>query len=192
MKCFSLCAAGFSLGLAMTANAASYDVFKDGTTNLLGTFEAPAAGGLLTSALLTVKGGVFDVLGAGGLTPIFDAIVNDVDGSGAPFGAVFNSVAFITTDIASNAVLCGIGECAFSFEGASGVVPGQWYVDYVPGGGGGAALAFGYYQVAPSPVPVSASGGFLLVSGGLLASAATRRRKKPLSAHHPIGKLIVN
>jgi hypothetical protein len=173
---FRSLAAGCILLAAGPADAATYDVFKDGTTDLLGTFEAPAVGGLLTSALMSVKGGVFDVLGVGGLAPIFDSIAMDVDGSGAPFGAVFNSVAFMTTDIAANPILCGIGECAFSFEGSAGPVPGQWYVDYVPGGNGGAALAFGYYQIAAAAVPLPASGLLLLGAAGALAFTTRRRR----------------
>jgi hypothetical protein len=163
------------LVVAAPASAATYDVFKDGTTDLLGIFEAPAAGGLLSSALLSVKGGVFDVLGAGGLAPVFDAVALDVDGSAAPFGAIFNSAAFATTDIAANPILCGIGECAFSFDGRVGPVPGQWYLDYVPGGNGGAALAFGYYQIAAAAVPLPASGLLLLGAVGMMAASARRR-----------------
>jgi hypothetical protein len=168
-------AAACFLFVSAPVSAATYDVFKDGTTDLLGTFEAPIAGGLLTSALLSVKGGVFDVLGAGGLAPIFDAVALDVDGSGAAFGAVFNSAAFATTDIAANPILCGIGECVFSFDGRSGPVPGQWYVDYIPGGNGGAALAFGYYQIAAAAVPLPASGLLLLGAIGVMATSARRR-----------------
>jgi hypothetical protein len=176
MKYAELAAACLML-VSAPATAATYDVFKDGTTVLLGTFDAPVAGGLLTSALMAVKGGIFDVLGVGGLAPNFDAVDLDVDGSGAPFGAVFNSAAFATTDIAANPILCGIGECAFSFDGRSGPVPGQWYLDYVPGGGGGAALAFGYYQVAAAAVPLPASGLLLLGGVGLMAASARRRRE---------------
>jgi hypothetical protein len=175
MKLELLCVACL-LSTVVPASAATYDVFRDGTNSLLGTFEAPEAGGLLTSAMMLVKGGVFDVLGAGNLAPIFDSIALDVDGSGAPFGAVFNSVAFMTTDIAANPIACGIGECVFQFEGKSGQVPGQWYLDYIPGGNGAAALAFGYYQVAPSAVPLPASGLLLLGAAAALALTARRRR----------------
>lgn len=173
---FRSLAAACILSAAGPAGAATYDVFRAGTTDLLGTFEAPAAGGLLTAASLSVSGGIFDVLGAGGLAPIFDAIGFDVVGSGGPFGAVLNSVAFATTDIAANPILCGIGECAFSFFGSFGPTPGEWHVDYVPGGVGVAALAFGHYQVAPSAVPLPASGLLLLGAAAALALSTRRRR----------------
>jgi hypothetical protein len=173
---FRSLAAACILSVAGPAGAATYDVFKDGTTDLLGTFEAPSVGGLLTSALMSVKGGVFDVLGVGGMAPIFDAVAMDVDGSGATFGSVFNSVAFMTTDIAANPILCGIGECVFSFDGRSGPTPGQWYVDYVPGGNGAAAIATGYYQIAAAAVPLPASGLLLLGAAGALALSTRRRR----------------
>lgn len=152
------------------ADAATFDLFRAGTTDLLGTFEAPASGGLLTAASISVKGGVFDVLGLGSMAPVFDAVEMDVDGNGGVFGTLFNSVAFLTTDIAANPVSCGIGECVFSFEGSSGPVPGQWYVDYI-GVGGAAALAFGHYDVAastPAPVPLPMTAVLLIGAGALL------------------------
>lgn len=157
------------------ASAATFDLFKAGTTDLLGTFEAPLDGGLLTAASVSVKSGIFDVLGLGGMAPVFDAVEMDVDGNGGVFGTLFNSVAFLTTDIAANPVNCGIGECVFSFEGSSGPVPGQWYVDYV-GVGGAAALAFGHYDVvvstpAPVPLPITA----VLLVGALTLLLSMRR-----------------
>ena len=173
---FRSLAAACILSAAGPAGAATYDVFTAGTTNLLGTFEAPAAGGLLTAASLSVAGGIFDVLGAGGLAPLFDAIDFDVVGpSGGSLGAVFNSVAFATT-VAANPILCGIGECAFSFFGSSVSTPGEWHVDYVPGGVGVAVLGSGYYQVAPSLVPLPASGLLLLGAAAALALSTRRRR----------------
>lgn len=173
---FRSLAAACILSAAGPAGAATYDVFRDGTTNLLGTFEAPAAGGLLTSALMSVKGVIFDVLGVGGDAPIFDAVAMDVDGSAAQFGSVFNSAAFLTTDIAANTILCGIGECVFSFDGRVGLIPGEWAVHYVPGGNGAANIAFGHYQIAAAAIPLPASGLLLLGAAGALALSTRRRR----------------
>ncbi len=154
------------------SDAASFELYEEGTDTLLGSFEAPDAGGLLTAASIAVGGGIFETLGAAGQTPTYDAVANDVDGSGAAFGYVYNVNVFDTFDISSNPITCGIGECAFQLEGAFGGTPGEWYLDYLPAGG--AAIDLGYYEVRAAIVPVPASGLLLLGAVGVLAA---RRRK---------------
>lgn len=159
--------------LPAAAPAATFLVFEEGTTTLLGSFEAPAGGGALTSASLSFGGGVFDVLGTGGGAPIYDPVANDVDG--APFGVVLNSVAFATTDLFSNPLLCGAGECAFQFEAALPPVPGTYFVDSIVGGG--TAIALGAYEVVPAPIPLPAGAALLGGAAALLALLGRRRAR---------------
>lgn len=161
------------LATAAGADAATFTVFSAGSSDVLGSFEAPAVGGPLSAALLLVKGGVFDMLGTGSLAPVYDPTLPDVHGAGGSIGAVFNSVAFDTTDVSDNPITCGIGECAFSFFDKFDAAPPEWHLDYVVDGG--AALAFGRYEIAAATVPLPASGAAML--GALFAvGLATRRR----------------
>jgi hypothetical protein len=168
-----------ALALALSATAApaaTFNIFEAGTTSLLGTFEAPLGGGPLTAASISAGGGVFDVLALGSMAPVYDAVNNWITGAASPFGAVSNSVAFMTTDISDNDITCGIGECFFSLTDSSGGgAPAEWYLDYVPGVGTPAAIDAGFYEIAPIPLPASA----LLLAGALAAVAgvaAGRRR----------------
>ncbi len=162
---------------AEQTEAATFSVFDAGTMTALGTFDAPTAGGLLTAASLSVFGGVFDVLGCGTSAPVFDALQLDVDGNGGQFGSIFNSVAFNTVDVNANPILCGVGDCVFSFDGIFGVTPGEWYVDYVPGGVGVAAIGTGFYQISPATIPLPASGVFILTAWAALLVMANRPKR---------------
>lgn len=167
-------AGGFAV-IASTAGAAVFDVFEAGTTTLLGSFEAPATGGAVTSGSFSVDGGMFDVLGIGPLEPLYNATDNWITGTPGGFGAFFNSVAYNTTDISSNPITCGVGECVLSFtsSGDPGVSPAEWYLNYLPDGG--AAIDFGYYEIKPGIIPLPA-GAILLLSALGFGGLILRRR----------------
>lgn len=168
---FALC-----LMAATPALPATFNIFEAGTTTQLGTFDAPVAGGAVTSAVLTLAGGVFDVLDLGAQAPVYDAVNNWIVGTGSSFGSVTNSVAFNTTDFLSNPITCQIGECVFSFTNSGGGgVPAEWYLDYIPGNPANAApIDLGYYDIVIAPVPLPATA--LLLVGALAGLVRMRRR----------------
>ena len=161
---------------ATAAPAATFNVFEAGTATLLGTFEAPLGGGPLTGASFSVDGGVFDVLTGGSTAPVYDAANNWVRGAANPFGSITNSVAYMTDEFGSgDPITCGVGECFFSLTSNSGGgTPNEWYLDYIPGMGGGAAVDLGFYEIKPIPLPATA----LLLAGALagVAGIAAGRR----------------
>lgn len=165
-----------SLVVPGAAQAATFSVFEAGTATLLGTFDAPAGGGAVTAGSFGIDGGVFDVPTGLADFPAYDPVDNVIRGIAAAFGRFSNSVAYNTFDIASNPVVCGIGQCILSFTDSAdpGNVPAEWYLDYIPGNpADAAALDFGYYQIAPVPLP---AGAVLLLSALGLGYAGLRRR----------------
>jgi len=163
--------------VAGPVKAATFEVFEAGTSMLLGTFDAPLTGGAVTGASFSINGGVFDVLGTGNQTLIYNSVANDLDGM-LGFGVVYNSNSFNTTDIVSSPVFCGVGECPLSFDSSFAPTPGEWYLDYIPlGPGTPAALDLGFYDIALAPVPLPASALLLF---GALASAFAAVRKRPV------------
>jgi hypothetical protein len=154
---------------ATAAPAATFNIFEAGTTTLLGTFEAPLGGGALTTASISVDGGLFNVLDGGTSAPVYDAVNNWITGAGDPFAGITNSVAYNTTDIAMNPITCGVGECVFALTDSSGPgVPPEWAIIYLPGP---ASIDFGFYEIQPVPLPATA----LMLAGALAAFGAVRR-----------------
>lgn len=174
------CAAVIScFGIATASMAETFNVFEAGTTDLLGTFDAPVAGGLVTAGSFSVDGGVFDVPAGLANFPNYDAIDSVIRGVASSFGYFANSVAYNTVDVNSNAVTCGVFECILSFtDSAGGGVPAEWYLDYVPFIGAAAAIDFGFYEIAEvAPVPLPAGGLLLLTGLGAGALLARKRRQ---------------
>ena len=176
MRIVPIAAAVFAL--ASPAFSVTYNVYEAGTTDLLGNFDSPETGGLLTSAYFALEGGVFTTLAAGNSAPTYDATNNWVRGAGGPFGGVINSIAFNTTEFGSgDPITCDIGKCVFSMTSSSGGgVPPEWYLDYVDSGGGGAAIALGHYEIKIAPIPLPAAG--LLLAGGVVALFSLGRRQR--------------
>lgn len=147
------------LMISGSANAASYDMFSAGTSNLLGTFEAPAAGGEFTAISFSISGITFDVLGTGAQAPTYFLTDNDVDGMSE------NSMA---------SGICGVGECFLSFfTKADAMTPGEWAVDkLVPGDY--VHITGGYYDIEMSVVPLPSS--LLLFGSALIGLGLVRRR----------------
>lgn len=169
-----------AVALASPALAVTYNVHEAGGATLLGSFDAPAAGGLLTAASFALEGGVFTTLAVGNSAPTYDATNNWVRGAAGPFGGIVNSIAFDTTEFGSgDPIACGIGKCIFSMTSSGGGgVPAEWYLDYVDGGAA-AAIALGHYEIeaapVPAPVPLPAAG--LLLAGGVAGLFGLRRRR---------------
>ena len=176
MRIVPIAAAVFALAspaVAVTYNV--YNVYSSGPIGFLGNFEALGSGGALTSASFALGGGVFTTLGTGNVAPTYDATNNWVTGPVGGFGAVLNSTVFDTEDVNDNPITCNIGECVFSMTSSGGGgVPAEWYLDYFPGGGGGAAIATGHYEIAPIPLPAAG----LLLAGGLVALFGLGRRQR--------------
>ena len=154
------------------AEAASYNIINDGSSALLGTFDAPTTGGAITSISVSVGGVTYDSLGTGSQSPTYNAATNDLGGAGGVgLGAVYNSVA---------SGICGIGECAFSFFPIFDFVtpiPGEWYADKVAPGQQ-QSLGFGHYRVVPAIVPAPPSILAMLAAIAALAGLARRRRRR--------------
>lgn len=176
MHVFQIAAAGVGLALAVSTplQAATFQVFESGSATLLGTFEAPQAGGSLTAAAFNLQGGTFDALLAGAQAPVYDAGNGWVTGAGSPFGGIANTLAFDTLDLFSNPITCGVGECVFSMTSSGGGgAPAEWYLDYLPASPADAApIDFGFYDVQLAPVPLPATGLLLFAAlgAGLLVS----------------------
>ncbi|MCB1364765.1 MAG: hypothetical protein KDK02_11625 [Rhodobacteraceae bacterium] len=157
------------------AAAATFNLFEAGTTTLLGTFQAPGAGGAITAMSVTVAGITFDTLGTGTQAPSYDAADNDIGGTGASLGAVYNSAAV---------GICGVGECAFSFYPIydfATPIPGEWYADKVFPLTDQQSISLGFYEVALAPIPVPATAFLQFSALGLAGALAWRRRRRAAS-----------
>ena len=160
-----------TIGAAQAATFTVFDEAPDASLSVLGTFEAPATGGPLTAASIVYDGITFDILGAGGATPVYDAGDNEVDGVSG-FGLVYNSTPFSFSD-GFGTYDCTVGLCAFGFEDRGGGYPtnaGEWYIDHPD-----APYALGLYQIEPAAVPVPALGGALAIALLGLGSVSRRR-----------------
>jgi len=156
------------MGATEKANAATFDIFEAGTIVQLGSFNAPAAGGTVTSMTVNVSGFSFDVLGLGMQAPVYNLATNDLGGTASSMGAIFNSAA---------SGICGIGECAFSFFSIyDDTIPGEWYVDKVFPLGDQQSISFGFYEIQVSAVPLPAA--LPLFGAALLGMAYLGRRRK--------------
>lgn len=156
-------------GVALPASAATFRITDVGSSTLLGTFDAPTTGGVITAMTVSVGGVTYDTLGTGAIAPVYNAGTNDLGGFGGPLGAVFNSVA---------SGICGVGECAFSVYPIYDFVtpiPGEWYTDKVAPVGEEQSLGFGFYSVAPVPLPPA----LLSIVVALAALVALARRQGP-------------
>ena len=158
-----------TLGGSNMASAVGFNIFDEPGGALLGVFDAPAAGGTITSLTANIDGVTYDTLAGGVNTPTYYVGTNDIGGSGSSMGYATNSAA---------AGVCGAGECAFTFYRIFGGDPGEWYTDriFVPPAEQ-ESLDLGRYKIAPVPGPL---GGMLLMSTlGLLA--AVRRSKRSVA-----------
>lgn len=148
----------FFLTAPKEARAASFDIFKAGSAIQLGSFIAPAGGGVVSSMSVNVSGLSFDVLGTGMQAPMYNLANNDLRGTGSSMGAAYNSIA---------SGICGIGECAFSFFSIyDPLIPGEWYVDKVLPLGEQESISLGYYEIQPSAIPLPTS--ILLFASALI------------------------
>ncbi len=145
--------------LAGSASAATFQVF-DALDTRLGTFEAPAAGGQLSTASFEIGGIVFDGIDPADV-PEFRPAFNDLTGPGATiFANFFNTAA---------AGSCGAGDCALFFEKINPGPPDVFTfaafdtITFEQLGGGN-------YRVAPIPLPATG----LLMAAALLGAAALR------------------
>lgn len=166
-----ICAAAtlaFAMG-AGTANAATFNIFNISTSNLLGTFEAPAAGGAVTSMSVSVAGHVFDMLGTGSLAPIYHSASNDLSGTPGGIGGTTNSAA---------SGVCGIGECVFTFERSVLPTPGEWHVEKILPLSEQANITGGFYEIKMSAVPLPASIPLLVGALGLMAFVGRKRKSR--------------
>ncbi|MGI9388640.1 MAG: VPLPA-CTERM sorting domain-containing protein [Boseongicola sp.] len=178
VKILAVLAAFFASTLFIQpADAGTFSVFEDGTPTLLGNFDAPDAGGAITSGSFSLAGGVFDTLGVGTMAPTYDAGNSWIVGTGSSFGSFANSIAFATTDLFTNPITCQIGECILSFTNSGGGgVPPEWYLDYIPPVIANAApIDFGYYEIKTNEIPLPAA-AYLLI--GALGALITLRRRQ--------------
>ena len=167
----SVFVAGFLAAGSGMAGASSFNILEADSSTLLGVFEAPAGGGVLTSISVSIGGVTYDVLAPGGSAPFYDAADNDLTGAGGAPGWASNSAA---------AGPCGAGECAFSvypiFDFAT-PIPGEWHADrvFVPPADQ-ISLDLGQYEITISAVPLPAAGLMLISALGGLGALAQRRQ----------------
>lgn len=158
-----------SLGLSVSAIAATFQIEMASQTT---TFDAPLGGGGITGFSIAIGGVTFDTPEAGALSPVYDAVENDIQGIGGLFGYFSNSLA---------GPGCAAGLCLLEFEDSNmGMPPKLWAVFPLVMGFPGGVIASGEYVItvpdAQIPLPAPA---FLLI-GGIAALAATRARRKPV------------
>ncbi|MEM1273664.1 MAG: hypothetical protein AAGF88_07600 [Pseudomonadota bacterium] len=144
------------------AHAATFsvDFSVNGTMGVVGTFEAPATGGVVSNFSVTLSGVTFDTQVGGGAFE-YNPTVNDFENYSA-FPSYSNSVA---------TGLCAIGACFLEIYPIGDGTPG----DYLAIDAALANIDDGTkYLIGPSAIPLPASAALLLAA---LGSVAFTRRK---------------
>ena len=161
------------LVLSAPASAATFSFsFSD---SIMGTFQAPVGGGLITAFNVTIGDTTFDTPAMDNSQPVYNPILNtfnnlvDVEfrGAGLSDGAVFNS-------LASGA--CPAGDlCVLElFSTSGGTAAPEWAFQNISQA---INVTGGFYSINPTPVPLPAALPLLLSALSGLGFVAWRRRR---------------
>ena len=154
-----------------TPSAAATVTFQIDIGSATGMFDAPEAGGLLTSFNITLNGVTFDTLGMGMSAPVYNAVDNDIRGNPSTEASILNSVA---------APGCPALSCVLSLEDSvdPGVVPPLYAVFPLEMGIPGTVTAAGEYSITP-PAPIPLPAPALMLLGALAGLMGLRRFEAP-------------
>lgn len=167
MNFVSGCILGAGIMITPSAQAASFNIAIAGETGL---FDAPAAGGLLSSFSITLNGVTYDSLSAGPGAAVYQAVDNDIRGNPGTEAFILNSTA---------GTGCLALECVLSLESSvdPGVIPPLYALFPLDMGIPGTVTQSGEYMISavPSVDPVPLPASVLLLGGALGLIAGLRR-----------------